>query len=91
MQRRHMMQECLNTIDTWIAGQKYAAAIFPLTCHTSCCQVMMLNKKSKPARQAQGLTILNNNINAIFGKLVVIGIIRYFLGYYRRYSIHRAG
>ena len=31
MQRRHMMQEWSNTVDAWIAGQKYAPAILPPT------------------------------------------------------------
>ena len=29
MQRRHMMQEWSNTVDAWIAGQKYAPAVMP--------------------------------------------------------------
>ena len=29
MQRRHMMQEWSNTVDAWVAGQKYAPAILP--------------------------------------------------------------
>jgi hypothetical protein len=29
MQRRHMMQEWSNTVEAWIAGQKYAPIVMP--------------------------------------------------------------